>query len=374
MDLKDKIINNKILHANETIRKPKQAVRKRIRKMRLPKIHLIENPKNNPRIIFSYRMPSDIFITDSFQTENKYIDIFQSFNDFKKISNVFHEKDQKLIGCILVDRQMFVPPIQLLIQRLQTLGDKNAYDLSLTIGLIVKKMNGLKKIKKNIDLESIFRMESYEKFLNGNNELVHRFSENLPIMICRASNIDDISAQRVFQINFNYNFVYLIGDNIRGFLYKLMKKGLPNGICIDKDYFQTLNHILIHVFFPPENKEILQYIITTKNKNIKVNPTSYINQFEESNYKEIFAVEVYDINESDMKMIKWDKLETEAKQRCNFLNKEENFNLILEKNMSDVHTIEWFKAFYPNMNVTCLENVANQNEIRCGYKEISKIQ
>lgn len=210
--------------SSETIQITKQSVRKRIKKKWLPKIHLIENPKKNPRIAFSYRMPSDIYINDSFQNENKYIDILKSLNDFKKIVQVFHEKDQKLIGCHIIDRQMMIPPIQMLIQRLQTLADKNAYDLSLTIKKIVKKMDGLKKMKKKPCLESIIKLESYKNFLKKNEELVNKYSENIPIMICRASNIDEISAQKVFQISFNYKFVNLIGDNIQEFLHKLIKR------------------------------------------------------------------------------------------------------------------------------------------------------
>lgn len=107
-------------------------------------------------------------------------------------------------------------------------------------------------------------------------------------------------------------------------------------------------------------------------ENVRLTPTSYINKFEEDNYEEIFVVEVYDIAESDKKLFKWAKEETVKERSCNFLNLKESFNLILEKNISNVHTIKWIENFYPNMNVTCLENVENQNELRCGFRSIWK--
>ena len=333
---------------------------------------VLGNPPKNIDFKFAYKLPGDIYIEDHVPESKKFLGLLSKLNNFKKIISVYHDKEQKLIGCHLIDCETYSPPLGLLVHRLQTLGNTQAYKLSLTIENIIKKLNGLKHLKKNPSFENLLEKESYKYFLKKSHDLISEFTQKYPIIMCRGSNLQDLLSQPVFQISFNYNFLSIIGEEVKNFPLKLLKKGLPDCLWLENNYFENLNEILHHIFFPSQKETVLQYLIRNNDgKEVKSVPKSYVIKFEEDFYTEVCVVEVYEIEKDSQNLIKPDQNLNCFQKEISIFDKFDNLNLILDINSLQESSIKWINTYYPKFTIYFNEKLeSDKKSIRCGVKQI----
>ena len=313
-------------------------------KMRIASIDTSYQVPKNLEMRFAYRMPGDIYIDDHLPCSNKSIGLLVDFKKYKKILTVIHEKNTQIIKCQLMDNCNFFPPVQLLIYRLQSLGDANAYSLCKTVQMISEFKNSLQNMKKTSSIKEIQERSSYKNFLKNNENLEKELSEKYPIIFWKGSNFENLSVHRVFEIGFNHKIIKILGESIHNFAFKLMKKGIPNFLFTEGDYFQTFNGILKNVFFPKESEENLSIFLKSFNKKIRSRMITMTNKFNEDNFSEVFLIEVFEINKLDLGRIDLN-LENNYKSMPDniILNKMEEMNVIVENNAFFDGNTKWIK-------------------------------
>lgn len=361
---------------NLKIKKKRNLVsKKQTSKIRLKALNVkvLANPPKNLDFKFAYKLPGDIYIDDHVPIDKKFLGLLNKLNSFKKIMNVYHDQENKLIGCHFIDCDTYSPPLELLVYRLQTLGNAQAYILSTTIEKILNKIRGLKHLKRNSSYQKLFEKDSYQSFLKKSQELISKFTHKYPIIMCRGSNFENLLAHSVFQMSFNYNFLSIIGEEINYFPLKLLKKGLPDCLWLERNYFEALNEILDHLFFPSQKEVALQYLIrNNEGKELKSVPRSHIITFEEDLFTEICLLEVYEIDKKDQILIKSDSDKNKSnlqKETSNF-DKFDSLNLILDKNRLQESSLKWINNYYPKFNITFIEELElEKKKMRCGFKD-----
>ena len=370
----------KFLQVKKVIKKPNKFKTGRSReiefgKLREAKIKILHTPPRMIAFSFSYRIPGDIYIDDHMPNTEIFECMMCKLKHFKKISYAFHDREKQIIGCEVSDIGKPGPPIELLISRLQTLGNIHAYHLSITIEKVVTGMNQLAKAQCETKNERITDKESYKQFLKQSEILIQTLSSKGPIVICRGSNSDDFLFHPLIQIAFNYEFINLTGEDIESFALRLLKKGIPECIWIDRDYFQTLDIIVNQVFFCSQLEERIGYIIQSRIKRIRTQSTPYVVKFNDNNYSELFLIEALEINSNDLLKIKCkpqgSSMKGIAKQDGHYITNMTSFNLILENNGFHKEESSMIKSYYPNLNINYSES-RTKEKVRCGVKLISK--
>ena len=166
--------------------------------------------------------------------------------------------------------------------------------------------------------------------------LIKKLSSEGPMVIGHGSNLDNSLLHSLTQLAFNYKFINLIGENLQNFPLRLFKKGIPECIWIDWDYFQTINILINQAFCSDKLEEKIELLIKSKYKNLRAKSTSFITKFNEDNYSEIFVIQMFEINKNDMQWIQLNNFESNKKRIANHIRNEQNitnfniFNLILE--------------------------------------------
>lgn len=334
-------------------------------------IKFIINPPKNLEMRFVYRMPGDVYIQDHFSIGNNLVSIFKDLRIFKKVISVFHDTNKKIVGCYMIDNYKYVPPIQLLIHRLQSLGESDAYNLSKTIEQIVELKNILKrkKISKKFMIDEIYERPSYKEFLNKNEELINKYNEEYPIIIWHRSNFDDLTITRAFNAGLNYKILMIIGEDINNFAYKLMKKGIPECLYVERDYLPTLNHILNSIFYAKNNEDNFDYFFKTKNSKLRAQRMAIANKFEEDNFTEVFLIEIFKIEENDFKFKNESLLrKNEEATIDSFLKIHKDLNIILENDSMKEGNIKMIQNYYPDIKITVLDCFEQEKGMRCGFK------
>lgn len=343
-------------------------------KLEIKCVKLIANPKKNLGIRFVYRMPADILINDDFPN-NEVIDILGNFRKFKKIVSVAHEKNKKIFFCQVVNNYEFSPPYQLLIYRLQSLGNINAYNLSKTVENVIEMSKNKNKIEECCTVEQICQRPSYKNFLKENERILKEYSENYPIIIWRESNFDNISNENIYQVGFNHQFLNLIGEEMKNFGMKLLKKGVPECLYVENNYFQLADYTLKNVFFqnfPKEKGENIELSFIIKNKKLRSQRIGVLNKFEEDHFSERLFIETFRVDQKKLEsLILNSKTQQENDNHEPIINTpDQEMNVFLENDSSKENKINIIRKFYPNLKINFVEQYEDQLNLRCVFRKL----
>lgn len=275
-----------------------------------------------------------------------------------------------------MDNCNFFPPLQLLIYRLQSLGDATAYNLSKTVQIISDIKNSLKTMKRTNSIKEIQDRPTYQMFLKKNETLLNEFSEKYPIIFWRGSNFENPSVHRICQMGFNHQIIKIMGESIENFVIKLMKTGIPNFLIVEENYFQILNKILINVFLPQlsDGNLDLSYYIKSSNTKLRSRMITLTNKFDEDDFSEVFLLEAFEINKFDLSFVDLIKQrQLKIMPEKTFWNRKEGMNVILEEDACKDGNTKWINNFYPNFNIKLVENYEDKKKLRCKFRTIENI-
>ena len=343
-------------------------------KLAIKCVRLIVHPPRNLGIRFVYRMPGDILLNDDFPN-SEMIDILGNFRKFKKILSVSHDKDQKLFFCQVVNNYESSPSYQLLIYRLQSLGNINAYNLSKTVENVVGLKKNIDRIEECYTVEQICQKPSYKYFLKENLKILKKYSENYPIIMWKGSNFDSISNDNIYQVGFNYHFLNLIGEEIKNFGMKLLKKGVPKCLYAENNYFQIADYTLKNVFFPnfPKEKgENIDFLFKIRNKKINSQRIGFLNKFEEGHFHELLFIETFRV---EKKCLESFALNSKIEQEYDYNEQvikapDQKMNVFLENDSYKENKLNIIEKFYPNLKINFVEQYEDQQNLRCIFKHL----
>lgn len=376
-----------MIKKGKTVAKPKNSIRplclntlgkrptKKPKKLKVKDFQILVNPQKILEDQYYYKI-RDVYICDHIP-KNDIKSLMGGIKDIKKVVSFFYDKEYNLIICNLLDNLEGFPPIKLLIHRLQSLGDSNAYNLSRTLNDILHITTQERKItKKRDNMEDIRERKSYNDYLGRTENLINKFTHDFPIIFWRDSNFDDQYDFQLIQIGFNTKLMRLLGEeDPEKFGMKLLRKGIPDILWIKKEYFEMINYIMRSIFFPMNEKEDTpQFFIKTEKNLIMTKSNYHGNMFDEDSYVELSVVEVLQMDEKCLQSLELDskKLVTEKKDEILLSNIKnfENRNLLINENNFRLDTEKWIKDCYPNFKITVLPNEQSDKKMRCGYKNV----
>lgn len=297
--------------------------------------------------------------------------------DIKKVVSFSHDKEFGFITCNLLDNQMHRPPIKLLIDRLKSLGDLNAYNLSKTLDELLHFKNKEKKqFKKRKEIENIFEKPSYQDYLERIEKVLKQFVQKFPLIFWRDSNFEDQSEFQLIQMGFNHCLIESIGYDPQIFGLRLLKKGLPDLLWIKHDYYKLMNQLIKTMFLSNKDEGFPEFFLKTETNYIATKHKDYyVDKFEEEGFVEISVIEILDINEKDAKLIKpevTDFVEKKDNTQSNSIEKYHNHHLLIDNDNFKQDSIKWIKKCYPHCKFTFLENDEEEKNRRCGFKKINQ--
>ena len=337
-------------------------------------VQTLAKPQRAIPIKFLYKLPGELYLSDKFPNNDRIKGFMSNHNYFKRLISLNNDHHMQLINCRLIDYQCFQPPIAMLIQRLQTIGNMDAYNLSLTLGLIHSVLTNFQKLRKPINIDLLTQTEAYQNFLCQNEKLVNKQSK-YPHVVWKSSNQEDVNCLKTFEIAFNYKFINLMGFNNEDFIQNLLKNGLPECFSIEGSFFKIFNWILNLSFLNRQIQENFQYTIKTNWKDLKVKNIEIVNKFENEDYFEIFIVQSFEINQEDSKMLTTrisKNASINASYEVNRIDKTKQYNLIVESDYFREDIKKWLKYYYPDFNIIKLKKFDEDQELRCKYVDINK--
>ena len=351
-------------------------ITKLLKKRKNPKLSLkcckfISNPQKIIGLRFFYRFPGDILLEDDFFS-CKLLEVFSTFRKCKKIMNVFEEKNKQIIGSQIVNYYDCQPPFQLLVCRLQSLGDIFAYNLSKTIERIIEFFKNIVILKRNLRPEEICMRPSYNKFLQDNEKLLEENCERYPLIVWRASNFENAYNENICEVSFNYQFLNLIGEEIKTFPIKLLKKGIPTCLYVEKSYFQTLDMTLNDIFFQKKGEEEINFFTYAGDEKIKMQKINIINRFQEDSYHECFLIQTFKIKQTNLCSLGFNLQKPLYYKEIMANNKSnQNLNVFLEKDNFTEGKIKLINDFYSNVNIKIVkDDLEEQENLRCSIKKL----
>ena len=340
---------------------------KRLRKLKTKLI--IYHPQKTIRMIVYYRIPGDMHIAEHNSSLHSY-NMMKDVNEVKKIVSIFNEKDANLIGCNLVNTLEYSPPLGLLIHRLQSLGDTNAYELSKTVESVSNIISSLKtnmKPRKNIDILS---RPSFQAFMKKNLETTKELSEKYPLMVYQHNNFEEFFDHRLTQLSYSYKLINMLGHDIDGFILKLKNHRLPECVWMDGEFFNIMDQILKSIFFPGCKLNTPTFRIKKNGSFFRPQQKYIINRFEEDDYMYSFYIHIICLEENELDSLKiGNRKKKENGVSLSVSEVKQNISLMIEENCFKKDTLKWVTNSYPNLNIIVRET--EDQAIRCGYKELN---
>lgn len=344
---------------------------KKKKRLRGNKIQIINyNPEKKLNLIIYYKLPGDIFIPERNLCLQSY-NFMEDVKNIKKILSIEHDKQYNLVSCNLISIPGYVPPLELLVCRLQSLGDQAAYNLSKTVESIITIMKHSKNEGKNrIPLQRILEKPSYNLFLQSSYELFKKLGEKFAIIIYRQSNFNDFNDHSAFQISYNDKMIQLLGNSVTSFIRRLQKQGLPECVWMDKEYFSTM-HQLIRLFFFSETENFSPKLQIKRDGEFLDHKLQVIAlKFEEDFYRETFYIQIIEVNDNTLFLNKSVFDEKKEMQSLSVSQRSRNYSLLVERNNFMEDTLKWIRVSYPNINILMIESEEIKNNFRCGYRDV----
>lgn len=347
---------------------------KRLKKLKkIKRMHILMHPQKSLEMNYCYKI-GDVHIYDKLP-DNNFTSLMTGLQNIKKVVSFTNDQEYGFITCNMLDNQINHPPVKLLIERLKTLGDIDAYYLSESLNKILHIKNAEKKeIKRRKDIENIFERQSYKDYLERTENFLKQFALKYPLIMWRNSNFENQIEFELFQMGFNHILIESLGYEPQVFGMRLLKKGLPDLLWIKKEYFKIMNQLVKSIFLYNRDEGFPEFFLKTETNYIATKHRDYfINKFEEEGFAEISAIEVLDINEKDSKLIKTDinnLTEKIYRPQLNQIEKYQNHHLLLENDNFKQETIQWIKKCYPKCKFTFLQNDEEEKNRRCGFKQI----
>ena len=203
------------------------------------KYSMIFNPKTFLSPFSTHRMEGDLFLYDmTMDSPNEAKGgLIANFNSCKQIMSSIHDKTLKTIHFKVESHDTTITPIELMVNRLNSLNNIYAHELAETVKYYGLSLDFLKKIRiseeppaKNHPVFKDYQMKCkkiYEKF--GNSGFVFSAKTTFNVKKCRFE---------VMEISFNELLVKMLGVSNEKFIRNTMKNGFPDVIHINSNYHE----------------------------------------------------------------------------------------------------------------------------------------
>lgn len=305
--------------------------------------------------------------------------IMNAFNQFVNFTHVSHDRDLDCFSIFLEYTTINRFPIDLLIDRLTTLNDLEAYSLSENLKLQKDLANQAKSLTPFPNEASSLLFDPYQTPPPSDNDyrefkekiasLCMKYKDKPYISIrSRRNNISNLMIITEFGVS--TELASLLGYEKESFVQRILKRGFPR-MYHDKQCLRDLNELLdgLNRKNLGEKIDIKYELISEKYGIIKANGKLEIFYFAKNNYLDFFTLQFFDLEERDKKIIEAMKKE-EIKRSIKPLENESDANqktVIVEDLPFRKESIKMLKNHYPTFRISRQKKT---DIYRCNYKEI----
>ena len=230
----------------------------------------IINPMKFLPIFFNHRLEGDLLLYDHavLNEKGEVRGLLSNFNSCKQISSVTFDHSTGVTSCkTTTNENKIFTPFQMMVQRLKSQGDVNAYKLSQRI----KRMgdfitNTRKTIIEDSNIIPIPRGDQrYKHYQDTVKATLHKFSDEAIVgfQFKFSKKCNDFE---VTEISFNETFLLKVGfERYEEFVNSLLKRGFPDVIFIEENYHnwysRMVNNSFLHMIDPRTQKEPMNILL-----------------------------------------------------------------------------------------------------------------
>lgn len=199
----------------------------------------------------THRMEGDLFLPrenignnrDSSSAIGSESGLLQNFNSCKQPMSAIHDKNLRLVVFKVESHETVITPIEMIVNRLDSLGDKHAHELAETVkyyGLSVEFM-------KNVQLAEELPAKNHAVFKDYQmkiKKLLLKYQDQAFVFTTRTKYSAAAKRFEVVELGFSEGFVRGVGHSIAKFIRKTLKKGFPDVVHIAGNYHEWYSQIL----------------------------------------------------------------------------------------------------------------------------------
>lgn len=317
-----------------------------------------------------YLLPLDIILYDlqGIKRQKDMHSYFEGVNHFKKVTHVDYDSTSKLLCCFLESRAAESPPVDLLIERLFSLGDKDAFDLGNKIKNLVQNVQYKEQMIRKLKGGSCEKVEENKEKTKEDEEIRLKFFEKVKEEMKKNDSLPlitfhyhfDSQSQRfeLYEIAMNSKILDFLCDkseDLDSFILSLMKNGFPDVFFMHGNIFKGFS-LNIERFIGPWDNISYKFLGQT-------GILSKLNEYITFDFKaDVMILEENDLFESAAFTIYF-----EVKRETPKFNPK-SFNTINEKN-DEFKLKEFLGKYYKNL----LKNKGLKAKNRCGFRKIKHV-
>lgn len=329
-----------------------------------------------------YNIDGGLPVTDFLIKNSKKANrsIISEFNIFKKIVSVTLDDELSIFSIGLDYTPCNRAPMELLLSRLQSMNNKEAYQLVQNLNIQNKLIQDFKsehaspssKERSFLVFDPFQLPPSTDQDYKKHNIAIQKACEkykDFPFLAYRSRKNNLTNQIALVELEISENFVGILGYEENTFIQRILKRGLPP-LFNDKNDIQGLNEIVRGIIGYNLKKEIeIKYEIKSEKYGIfpAVSKKEYV-YFMKGDFLEFFTIEYFIIDEIYKKRIEQEKNEEKSNDSIsNLRSRNASSSLIVEKLPFRDDSIRMLKTYYPEIKIS---EEKLTDIFRCGFKNI----
>jgi len=188
---------------------------------------------------------------------NEVSGILSIQNQFKKIQEVIIDNCMELVNTKLENLPTENANVDLITKKLKSLGNSDAFILAETLKKfeLVFQKSPIQNIKETFNEKKLKNNKEYQMFSLQNIENLKKLSKTPCMTWKMKSSVADSKRLEITEIGFNYKFIEYVSEHRSNFVDFLIKKGFPDCIHTQENYFKFINIMVNKTFLQNKIKE-----------------------------------------------------------------------------------------------------------------------
>ena len=274
------------------------------------------------------------------------IGLLSNYNDFKRVSSVVINQD--FISILMEKTTQELHQWNFLISRLNSLNDKDAYELGQVMSTLYNNMAGAQpqtEIKKEIILPNFTNINKHHQEFCNEHEEFCKSNANSYYSFFRYQMDSFEKGFELKEIRHSKRTMEFFAESVETFSHLILEQGVLDVWTVDeKDYFSYMNDSLTNYLCSSTSIHI--HANTMEGYKVNITATPLRKTFMEGPIHEIVAIMKYEMDEEQIKNI--------------LRKRKEDFNKKSKKSFRDVQLDQILGAYYENY----FENLEDEMEFR----------
>lgn len=202
------------------------------------------NPRKLVIPFTTHRMEGDMFLYEMRESnKEEAFGILGNLNSCKQPMLATHDKVLKAIQFKVESYETVFTPIELMVQRLNSLNDLYAHQLAETMKYYGMSLDFMKQISLTDELPAK-NHPAHKEYQKKIKDTFDKYNETGCIFTTKTKFLAHKKRFEVVEIGFNERFVRYIGDSNEKFIKNTMKTGFPDVVSVTGNYHEWHSQVV----------------------------------------------------------------------------------------------------------------------------------